>query len=153
MRKMFWLVLLAAALAAPCLSQEGNATSPDFSLTISAPAHIKVGSEVDLTIKITNTSTHDIDAGSFYADGVDMAYRYELRDSVGNLVRNKHREMIGSIRAKTLKPGDSAEEKVLISRIADMTRPGQYKLRVSRTVGGPTDGVVKSNEIALTVTP
>jgi len=151
------LTLLIAAIATgACLGQTSPETkSPalPFTLTISGPAEVKTGSGVEVRVKITNTSTREIDAGTFYVDGVDTGYTYDVRDSAGNPAQKKSIVMSGSIRLAKLKPGGSVEKGTLVSRIFDMTRPGQYEIQLSRAVGGPKDAVVKSNKITVTITP
>src|ERR1700683_2008882 len=98
------LALAAAAVAAitvaiPChATRNAKSYAPPFSITISGPADVKVGSEIEVRVQITNTSAHDISAGSFYVDGVDTAYEYDVRNSAGELPERKTREMAGSIK-------------------------------------------------------
>jgi hypothetical protein len=156
MTKMLSMLLASIAVAVACPGQ----TSPDtkssalpFTITISGPAEVKTGSGVEVRVKITNTSTREIDAGTFYVDGVDTGYTYDVRDSAGNPAQKKNMVMSGSIRLARLKPGESVEKGTLVSRIFDMTHPGQYEIQLSRAVGGPKDPIVKSNKVTVTITP
>jgi len=151
------LTLLIAAIATgACLGQTSPETkSPalPFTVTITGPSEIKTGVEVDVRVTITNTSNHDVSAGSFYVDGVDTGYTYDVRDSAGNPAQKKSIVMSGSIKFGRLKPGESAEEGTLVNRVFNMTRPGRYTIQVSRQVGDSKGTVVKSNTITVTVTP
>jgi hypothetical protein len=154
--RLLTLLLVSAAVAAACPGQTGpdaKSSALPFTITISGPAEVKAGSEVDVRVKITNTSTREVNAGAFYVDGVDTGYTYDVRDSAGNPAQKKNIVMSGSVKFVRLKPGESAEERTLVNRVFDMTRPGQYEIQLSRTVGGPKDAVVKSNKITVTITP
>lgn len=154
MRKLAYLAVAIAVLVVAFSTQARNTDAPPVSLTISGPSQAKAGTAIEITVTMTNNSTQRIDAGSFYVGGVDMAYKYEIRDKLGNLIQNKHKEMVGSARIATLEPGKSIEQKTLLSRVADMSQPGKYVIQVSRAIpkelGG---GVAKSNKITVTVTP
>jgi len=55
---------------------------------------------------------------------------------------------------RTLKAGTSITDEINLNRLDDFSRPGQYTIQVSRPVSeNPKDGVVKSNEIHVSVTP
>ncbi len=56
--------------------------------------------------------------------------------------------------ARILKPGESMDiNGDYLSRLYDLSQPGEYMVQLSRTVSGdPKDGVVKSNTIALSIT-
>jgi hypothetical protein len=78
-------------------------------------------------------------------------------NTVGPLAR-KHPEIgeTSNIWPCVLKPGEATtKDDNLISELYDMTKPGKYVVRVSRFISGSRkeDGVIKSNEITITVTP
>ncbi len=151
------LLLALAAIAVVSPSQGAHDTKSStlpFSITITAPAEIKVGSEIEVRVQMTNTSANEISAGTFYVDGVDTAYSYDVRDSAGNPSRRRTSDMAGSVKLGTLKPGETTEEGTLVGRVFNMTRPGQYTIQLSRAVSGsPKAQVVKSNKLTITVTP
>lgn len=123
---------------------------------------VKAGSEVFITVHLTNVSKHNLafDYDSDSRTGVSFSHQYEVRDSNGNVVQKRtisHPE-IGSTGhgwpARVLKPGESMDiNGDYISRLYDLSQPGEYTIQLSREVSAdPKDGVVKSNTITVTVT-
>jgi hypothetical protein len=52
-----------------------------------------------------------------------------------------------------LKPGEAQAGTATITRLYDLSRPGNYTIQVSQPLSdNPEDGVVKSNTITVTVT-
>jgi hypothetical protein len=167
MKALFIPLLLAGiSVAVPNQSDGANQVKPPFSITISTETPtVKAGAEVSIKVRITNASNHDINASSAYYRGVDggmdASYDEEVRDSKGNLAKRKQSSepesevpLTGSIRLRTLKPGESADAVTGVSQQYDMSRPGQYGIQLSRRISdNPKDGVVKSNKITVTVTP
>jgi hypothetical protein len=84
-----------------------------------------------------------------------MSYSYDVRDSSGILVEKKNRgRAVGSVTQRTVEPDETVEEEAVVSRVFDMSRPGQYVIQVSRAISGdPKDGVVKSNIITVKLVP
>jgi hypothetical protein len=124
---------------------------------------IKAGSEIFITVHLTNISKHNLtfDYDSDSRTGVSFSHQYEVRDSNGNAVQKRtinHPE-IGSTGhgwpARILKPGESMDiNGDHISRLYDLSQSGTYRIQLSRVVSAdPKDGVVRSNTITVTVTP
>lgn len=155
MRVLLWCTVVATLAAIPTLDTAGQkAKGPlaPFSIAITGPTEAKAGSEIEIRVTMTNTSDHDIDAGSFFVDGVDTAYKYEVRDGKGNLAEKKVKQLAGSIRMETLKPGENTEEGTLVSRVCNMSRADRYEIQLSRAISNDAkQGVVKSNKITITV--
>jgi hypothetical protein len=142
--------------------------TPPFRLRIDASSAgtaadhlvVKAGAEVGIDIVKTNTSKHEEDCIMIHNNmtGVDDKYQYDLRDRSGNPVdkrRIEHPEpFIIPPGSCTLKPGESqASGGNTITRLYDLSRPGEYAVQVSQPVSdNPKDGVVKSNTITITVT-
>ena len=122
---------------------------------------VKTGSEVFITVHLTNTSKKNLAFG-YDADsrtGVGFAHVYEIRDSRGDRVQKRaimHPE-IGSTGhgwpARVLKPGESMEiGGDHISLLYDLSRPGEYIVQLSRAINDdPKNGFVKSNTITLII--
>lgn len=86
-----------------------------------------------MKIVLTNTSYKDVGArGIFVDDGVDTSFQYDCRNPSGESVL-KQLSGIGSLHeVPAIKPGESSERTVPISRACDFSRPGQYQIQVSR---------------------
>ena len=158
MRILFGLLLLTVvAPVARC--QATSAGQPPFSLTLSAlTPNIESGSDVHIKIVMKNLSNHDLDCTPNYANGLDRAYEYDVRDSSGKALESwtkKHPEIgqtFNPMIARFLKPGETVDTGEVISTTFDMTQPGQYTVQVSRKVSdNPKDGVVKSNKVTITI--
>jgi hypothetical protein len=115
---------------------------------------------VYINVRLTNTSNQDLDDGGSISEttGVDPNFLFVLRDNLGRLVPKKmykHPELAGGHPVnRTVRPGESVSEEQDVSRLFDMSRPGQYVIQVSRRASeNPDDGVVRTNRITVTLTP
>jgi hypothetical protein len=123
---------------------------------------VKSGSDVFVKVHLTNTSKHKLSL-NYDKDSrtnVDFFHRYEVRDSAGMAARKlaiNHPE-IGSTGhgwpARVLAPSESMDiTGDDISRLYDLSQPGEYTIQLSRIVSGDSkDGVAKSNTITVMVT-
>jgi hypothetical protein len=136
--------------------------SPPFVITLSAdkPA-VTAGSDVYLSVRITNTSNHDVNCSAIPSEGIDLAYKYNIRrisgEPVAKIVSHFPRSF-SVLPPCTLKPKEFDESKggIIISRLYDMSSPGTYIIQVLRPIansGNPKYGFVKSNELTITVLP
>lgn len=149
--------ILLIVVVASCQS---SAAQQPFSITISAEqAQVKVGSSVNLKIQMTNTSNRELNCGGAPSNGLDRAYRYDVRDENGKAVpkiAKKHPE-IGEtfgVWPCSIKPGETASAAGgLISVLYDLTRPGRYTIQVSRPVSedDPKSPVIYSNKVTITI--
>ena len=135
-----------------------------FSLTLLAPNEpVKTGSELSLTITVTNTSDHNLSFG--IAPGIapdqTMSYNIEIRDTRGQEapptpflrdLREHPTPTSGSVFGYTLTPGNSYKEQLVITRLY-VLRPGKYTIQVARSQEPRpnTAAIVKSNTITITV--
>jgi hypothetical protein len=142
--------------------------TPPFTLRIDAYSAgtaadhlvVKAGAEVGIDIVKTNTSKHEEDCVIIHNNmtGLDDKYQFDVRDSSGNPVDKRRIErpepFIMPPSSCTLKPGESqASGGNTITRLYNLSRPGNYTIQVSQPVpDNPEDGVVKSNTITVTVT-
>jgi hypothetical protein len=141
---------------------QGSSAKPPFTIIISIETPtVKAGSRVEVNGRLTNTSKRPLDASGCYCgpSGLDTYLTWEVRDDKGNFVAKRvypHPEPAtgSAILDRIIKPGESIGGGNEISRLYDMTKPGQYAIQASRAttkeMGG---GVVKSNVVLLTVTP
>jgi hypothetical protein len=130
-----------------------------FSLALSTMQEsVSTGSEIRLTIKLTNQTNHVISL-------IDMDqrcdFRVEVRNSRGQPVREteqKHRfkcadPVAGKVIQIILKPGEQREYLLFLNDLYDMTSPDEYLAEVYRQIPKEMgDGRVKSNTITLRVT-
>jgi hypothetical protein len=167
--------LLAAfvAISGPVIAQHSSAKDAEqpFSATIQAesPATkigaasytIKVGSELFITVHLTNVSRHNLafDYDSDSRTGVSFAHRYEVRTGQGKSADKRaisHPEIGSSGHGwpdRVLKPGESMDiTGDHISGLYDLSRPDEYTIQLFRDIRDDPQGrFVKSNTITVTV--
>lgn len=137
-------VVSAAQVAAP------------FSITIENHiGDLRIGSMLEITVRLKNTSDSDLKTFSAWMNGTDVAYKYEIRDPSGKLVDEKKLgPPHGHLSSFVLKPGEEITANIPLTTKYDFTQPGQYTIQVSRGVeGGPGAGEARSNEMTVTVLP
>jgi hypothetical protein len=154
--QLFFSILLASALLDETKSQTLRTGRDPFRISIqTANERVVAGMQIPLEINVLNTSPKTIVAKSGYQayDG-DPTYEYDCRDSSGKSV-SKQMRPIGSLHdAPSIRPGDVYRYTVFLNRVCDLSRPGQYEIRLSRGVPmGSHYHVVKSNKITITVVP
>ena len=132
-----------------------HAAKQPLTIDISADkSTVKAGSPVWIKVHVTNTSKKELDFSASVNNmtGADPNYRFDVRDEAEHAVAKRvyeHPELAtGSPVSRTLKPGESYSDDQDVSRVIDMSRPGQYAIQVSWT----KDAAVKSNTITVTVT-
>ena len=129
-----------------------------FSIGISAQkAEVKSGSAISLTVRLTNTSNRVMALPGSPSESADPSYTYSCYSSAGIPVA-KHYPIMRSVENHpmniTLKPGESRTQVVPIDSVCSLSKPGNYRIQVSRIdQGEPQHSVVKSNEIKITVKP
>jgi hypothetical protein len=152
-----WLALVLEVLAVHGQSAISKPLQAPFTLTISvADAVVKAGTPVQVKVRMTNISDHDVNVSGSYDGPVNISYRYDVRDSAGRPAKSRqHNNPIsGHSRIRTLKPGESTEDMTLVTEEFDMANPGVYVIQLSRpATDNPKEGVVKSNKLEVTVTP
>jgi|SRR5882762_1666120 len=133
--------------------------SQPLSLSIAAVEQTgRLGSEVRLRTKLTNISNHVL---TFFDTDPDCDYLAEVRDENGNLARPTDHKLLlkcnngladGRKILVTLKPQESRDDEILLNRLYQLTRPGNYSVQVSRAIpkelGG---GATKSNTITIKI--
>jgi hypothetical protein len=143
----------------------GQASISPFVITISTDRSVvNAGSEVYFTARITNTSNHNVDCASIPSEGLDLTYQYVVHRASGEPVaklEKAHPEFGQTFNVMppcTLKPKESHDSSlaIIISRLYDMSVPGKYIIQVLRPIansGNPKYGLIKSNELTITVLP
>lgn len=159
--RLFQIPVLIAIVTVVAFGQNKNPKKPfTIAIKIETP-FVKAGSAVAVTGRLTNTSNRPIDASGCYCgpSGLDSFLTWEVRDVEGHLVEKKiypHPELATSsaILDRVIKPGESLAGSQDISRLYDMSRPGQYVIQASRPTPGAKDAqIIKSNKVSVTVIP
>ena len=117
-----FLVMVARAIA--------TTPAAPISLEIAIPSTgVKVGSEIRVTVTVTNVTAEPIDIAVGTAE---LMYKIELRDVSGNSV--PQRKYIRTLTLGPLKlgPGESHHDELVLSRIYDLSHPGTYVVQVRR---------------------
>jgi len=164
------LVFCGAALFAVLLGRLTLASDPQrpFTMTISSAQNVfKSGSEISLKIILTSTSEHDILLGRRIDGTAPMVAAVPVEVHVdgekGNAppetkyLRMLRGEDLGedyvfSGIGGSLPPGKKSEERVIVNKFYDLSKPGKYKIQLQWT-DRTNKTVVKSNTITVTVTP
>lgn len=166
-------IALLLACAAPANSQTAAPSDQkaSFTMNISLMAEtVKPGSEVFIIVDLTNTSAKPITLWRprtgppvYIAEVLDRAGKPAPLTAMGRAFQKGDRTYIpekggpmrslgaGTGSSLRIEPGETIKDAVAIQRQVDLSRPGEYKIRLERT--DPTTKVlVKSNAVTLTVT-
>ncbi len=172
------LALIAALCAPTVLRAQKEKKSPGvrspFSLTVSSEAStVKTGEPVWVVVVLGNQSDHEIPVYKAWSDDADQGgwvYKVEVQDDKGTTVPEttfyRHRQ--GHLTAEEdakggvmvmrsgslifLKPGKTITDKVNVSKLSDLSRPGKYRIQFQR-FDPESKTFVKSNAIAVAVVP
>ncbi len=159
------------------LSKQTEAANPPFKLEITAnlnKEHSNVwdfincaetdvadGSMVDIAIRKTNISKHEIN--KLTPVGTHASYFIEVHDSNGKqvglrkpdearMIGDDHRGHLLGAKDDVLQPGESVIDREQVGRWFDMSAPGTYTIQVSEHISDdPNSDVVKSNIITVAV--
>jgi hypothetical protein len=143
--------------------------APDkFSITVSAPkATLKVGADVIIEVVLKNTSSSNLlySSGSKREDQGETNYKVEVQDETstrapetayGHKLRTgedppgQHTVIVGSSVTFEVPPGGTVKNKILVNKLYDLSKPGEYEIHVERL--DDADGAsIKSNAITITV--
>ncbi len=148
-----------------------EATPPRLTLTLKVPkSEIKLGENIDITIKLTNTSQEPITLLFGNHGNVASFYQYDVRNENGDSVAEvgprfqqlPNGQMLqlptrlpGSFTQGAIDPGKSVTSNSTVSDLYRFDHPGKYTIRVSR-YASDTAGETKkvySNALEITVIP
>lgn len=135
--------------------------TPPFTVVLTSnEPKVNLGADVWVKIVWTNTSKVELNASHLWDDssGLDYSYTLDFRDTDGRPVaqppHNPRIGRTGSASFGTLKPGESRQAEIDLSRIYDLSHPGDYTLQASRRVPNELGGgIIKSNKITITIAP
>jgi len=164
------IVLLTAAWFC-AVAYAGAETKAPFSLTIGAVnSKVSAGSQIWILVALENISGHEISVYREYTpDQGGFVYTADVRDEKATAVPETKfnrrlqshdtpeefaREpyvVLGSGGEQGLGPGMRMTDRIDVSRLYDLSRPGTYTIQVQRLdLGSKT--FVRSNKISVTVT-
>jgi hypothetical protein len=142
-------------------------TAPALSISITAPDHVKTGTDVKLDVAVTNTSDHEVYYSPFGAGTVSPT-SLDVRDADGNTVPaipNPRKELplpppkpgegrAGGFSASTsgirIGSGKTIHLERVINKEFDLGKPGKYTVQLAHQLDGV---LVKSNAVTVTVDP
>jgi hypothetical protein len=137
------------------------ADKPLFSLVIaSANAAFKLHEPIILRVRVTNTSDRSIAFVRSPGQLPEESFRYqiEVRNQQGRSVdraKNSGEPTTEISRyAYTLRPDESFEDSVELTRVFDLSRPGKYVVTVSRDYPPAQNlgkGAAKSNPVTIDI--
>lgn len=141
----------------------GTTQSPvaPFSILISVQEPVsKVGAPVVVKVTVRNILNHDI---AFFDTSRYCDYTIDVRDSGGlsapetefkrSLKCSPGADIIhGRRKLVRLKPNATIDDELVVTEMIDLSRPGEYTVRVSRKAPPELGGsVVESNSITVTI--
>lgn len=146
------------AIAVPLIAENAP-----FSVKVEPTlASVPAGSKITLSITLTNVAKYPISARqTIRPDESEWDYVIDTRDARGepvqptNYERNR-REIVRLFERhiRTLNPGESLVGEITLSKLFDLTVPGEYSVQVSRDLDDrESEPIVKSNTATITVTP
>jgi len=158
LKRNFALGIIAAVLS-PQIGVTQAASQ--FTITISTPGStISLGSELRVHVTLRNVSSDTLwlpasvsrtQAEMFYSVQVlDKDRKPRPETSYGHSARLH--QFRGSVIEVPIAPGETMEEDTILGKQFDLSEPGVYIIQLSRPVSEkPEDGVVKSNELIVTL--
>ena len=146
MKLLCKIVLSGISMIVPLLAQTGL-EAPKFSLTISGPQKVALGSNITIEIKLANTSQERLSFVFGQHGALADEYEYDVRDEKGNAVpRVEKRPTVlpngkilqtpsrapGSTIMGEIQPGKAELEGATLNYRYRFSHPGVYTVRVSR---------------------
>jgi hypothetical protein len=158
--RIILVAVLSVTMTAMTFASQDSAAGAPLVITISVGKQtVNVGDPVPVKIKVTNVSDHPLNlSGGLGNTGLASSHLFEINGPAGRVLsRNALRQgepLTGDVVFRTLKPGETFTEIEDVGRAYDMTKPGRYVIQLSRPIPDDREHrVVKSNKIAVTVTP
>jgi len=152
------LVLIVSVFCGLGLSQSTHqGATHEFALHISSSkAAFHVGEPVQISIKLSNMSDHDLAVTSVTSQGIDMAYQYHVKGPTGDLTEKSDQsrgKVIQHLLTKTIAANESGpDQEVVLNRLFDLQQPGRYVVSVSRRASPDNNAdVIQSNELTITL--
>ncbi len=163
-----WPAAILAVIFAACVSanigaqdtKAAKSLKPSFSLTIGAKeAAVKAGLPIWVDVMMENKTDHDLRVYRALSGDMDQGgwvYVVDVRDDKGAAPpRTQYARSIGAGGSGgylPLDPGKTLTDRVSVSKLYDLSRPGKYAIQFRR-VDEESKTFVKSNKITVTVAP
>jgi acetyl esterase/lipase len=161
--------IVRAAPSAPVVRPSGGAaaiasqTNGNASFLIAISAHgdeVPVGSDAVVAITLRNLSDHQIlFSHRPGTNNPEFSYTIEVRNAAGRMAEEtaygreaRERQQTEDRTVDYVQPGQSVVQTAHIARLVNLSRPGAYRVRVSRR-DPESKTVVVSNEVTLNVVP
>jgi hypothetical protein len=133
LHKAFGILVSVMLVVVAGTAKDGR---PSFSITITAPERVKVGSMVELNIVVRNDADHPIIFGYDGPTHNETNFTYDVRDSTGNVPSpSAYMKSPGPSVANTtyrpLKVGETLNLSIDLCKMYELT-PGMYTVRLSR---------------------
>jgi acetyl esterase/lipase len=141
-------------------TQAGKGNS-SFLISISAPNNeVQVGSDARVVITLRNVTKHQIlFAHRPGADAAEFSYTIVVRNAAGHVMEEtayaREARERGDAEGRTVdyvQPGQSVAQTAHLGKLVSLSKPGEYRVKVSRR-DPATHAVVVSNEITVDVVP
>lgn len=158
-------VLLNVSLVCRCQSPATNQVSqPAFSIALTALHDVvKTREEIRVRAVVTNISKNEIALGRSSDDRGEFEFTIEIHDSQGKTPSlteyGKTLKGEGEVPLilpyggdSHLHPGESFRSEIVVTKIYDLKQPDDYTVQLQRK-DIPSEKIVKSNSITVTVTP
>jgi len=154
------VVTAPAAVATESVPRDGKGSGA-FSISISAPSNeVQVGSDARVVIALRNTGERQIlFAHRPGKDSPEFSYTIVVRNAAGHVMEEtayaREARERGSSEGRTVdyvQPGESVAQTAHLGKLVSLSKPGEYRVKVSRR-DPATHSVVVSNEIILDVVP
>ena len=121
---------------------------------------MQLGADARIVIALTNVAEHQIlFAHRPGMNNPEFSYTFHVRNAAGRVVEEtaygREARMHPESEGRTVdyvQPGQSVTQTAHLARLVNLSRPGQYKVKVSRR-DPESQAVVESNEITLNVVP
>jgi dipeptidyl aminopeptidase/acylaminoacyl peptidase len=154
-------VVAPPAGGAKSRASKGGDGHASFQIEISAPSdEVQLGGDARIVIALTNVAEHQIlFAHRPGMNNPEFSYTFQVRNAAGRVVEEtaygREARMRPESEGRTVdyvQPGQSVTQTAHLARLVNLSRPGQYKVKVSRR-DPESQAVVESNEITLNVVP
>ena len=161
MKRAFTVLLAATIVAMGALGQDHAAMQPFTVVLSAANLIVKTKSPVLITLRLTNTSDHEMPPGWWGQNSlgvIEQADVFDVRDGKDHpLVKRKPDPksdfIIGNGAVGHIQPGHSNSFTQDFARWYDLSQPGKYTIQASRPFSeNEKKGVVRSNKITISVT-
>jgi hypothetical protein len=148
----------AGSIAGENVPQRGKST---FVIAISAPNNeVQVGADARVVIALRNLAEHQIlFAHRPGAENPEFSYTIVVRNAAGRVLEEtaygREARERGGTEGRTVdyvQPGQNVVQTAHLGKLVNLSKPGEYRVRVSRR-DPETHTVVQSNEITVDVVP